>query len=82
MTRVKQQVRAFLVGLAIVTAGGVIGTTVSALTVPASAVAHKCEADECGSFLIFWESCEDNPGQATGCENDSDGCTTIACGHP
>lgn len=82
MTRIKQQIRAFFVGLAIVAAGGVVGTTVSAFTAPASAVAHKCEADECEGFLIFWERCADNPGQTTACEADSDGCTTTGCGHP
>lgn len=80
-TRIKQHAGALLVGLALVAAGGLAGMTVSALVAPAPAVAHGCESDECDSFLIFWERCEDNPGKLTHCQKNGKDCTTDVCGH-
>lgn len=67
-----------IAGLWVVLGG--LGLATGAL-LPTPASAHPCSQDECDSFFIFWERCENNAGQNTGCEVGDDGCTTIACGH-
>ena len=81
MTRVKHHARTLLVGLALVAVGGVAGTIASSLAAPAPAEAHPCLTEECGSFLIFWERCEDNPGESTFCHKSKGGCETAACSY-
>jgi len=85
MTEIARLLKRLAGCLALVTMASIAGTAVSVLVTPAPAVAHPCSTSECNSFLIFWERCEDNPGQTTYCDPNSDteggGCTTRGCGH-
>lgn len=55
-----------------------LGLTTGAAFRPSAAVAAQCEADEC-EHGMFGDSCQDNPGQKTGCDFTGGNCTTIAC---
>ncbi len=83
MTEIIRVLTRLLGGLALVAVAGVAGTAVSVLATPKPAIAHPCSTSECNSFLIFWERCEDNPGELTYCDPNvgGGGCTTRGCGH-
>lgn len=83
MTEIIRLLKRLLGGLALVAMAGAAGTAVSVLVAPEPVIAHPCSTSECNSFLIFWERCEDNPGETTYCDPDEKGggCTTRGCGH-
>lgn len=83
MTEITRLLKRLAGGLALMAMASVAGTVVSVLSTPAPAAAHPCSTSECNSFLIFWERCEDNPGELTYCDPNEKrgGCTTRGCGH-
>ncbi len=77
---VTRRIPAILLMIALALTGALVGGLVSGRY--ASAVPHPCQESECNRFLIFWESCDANPGRQTYCGNHPDGgCYTDACGH-